>query len=569
MHSEVKSVDPENSSDIYSALVFSFFLLKKFVIIRLCEMSGIEENFEEIEIPSDCESHDDIENSEDESSIIENVVLEESFEFSDDTVRDDMNGDVDEDDDTPLSVRNERMDGIWEKKRKRSFNPPFTEETGPKNFSDDIQNPGEVFLCLFSEQIIQLIVEQTNLYIKHKGMVSEATTSEEIMKFLGLNILMGMKRLPSYRDYWSTNLQMNDPYISSVMPVKRFSFLLSNLHLNDTSKEPKRNEPGYDKLYKVAPFLDIVSETYKHFYNPTKNQAIDESMIKFKGRSSMKQYMPMKPIKRGYKVWVRADEYGYICEFQMYTGKIGNKTESLLGERVIKDLSQVLAHKNYRIYFDNYFTTVNLMASLLNDGILACGTVRKDRKDLPKIQEVEKNMSPGDSEFRTSYKGVQWLKWIDKKPVHFLSNFHDPSVISHVNRRQKDGSLREVTCPQMAKDYNSHMGCVDKADMLKSYYEISRKSKKWWHRIFWHFVDATLVNSFIIYRLLFPTENLSLKNFRLSVVDHLIGVPNRPKRGRPSIKYTLPHQKPKVCDTIRTSQVSHFPGVQTRRRCSQ
>jgi len=143
-------------------------------------------------------------------------------------------------------------------------------------------------------------------------------------------------------------------------------------------------------------------------------------MIKFKGRSSMKQYMPMKPIKRGYKIWERADDYGYICEFQIYTGKIQNKSENLLGERVLKDLSRDLVHKNYCIFFDNFFTTVELMSSLLTDGILACGTVRKDRKNLPKIQEPDKNMSPGDSEFRTSDSGVRWLKWIDKKPVHFV-----------------------------------------------------------------------------------------------------------------------------------------------------
>ena len=28
-------------------------------------------------------------------------------------------------------------------------------------------------------------------------------------------------------------------------------------------------------------------------------------------------------------------------------------------------------------------------------------------------------MSVGDSEFRSSYNGVSWLKWILKKPVHF------------------------------------------------------------------------------------------------------------------------------------------------------
>ena len=203
------------------------------------------------------------------------------------------------------------------------------------------------------------------------------------------------------------------------MSVKRFSFLLSHLYSNDTTEEPKRDEPGYDKLYKVAPFISILSETFQYFYDPSINQAIDESMIKFKGRSTIKQYMPMKPIKRGYKVWVRSDEYGYICEFQIYTGKIKNKTECMLGERVVKDLSRGLIHKHYRLCFDNFFTTVNLMTSLLADGILACGTIRKDRKGLPKTQKPEKNMSPGDSEFRTSYTGLRWLKWIDKSQYSF------------------------------------------------------------------------------------------------------------------------------------------------------
>ena len=152
--------------------------------------------------------------------------------------------------------------------------------------------------------------------------------------------MMGIKRLPSYRDYWSKNIQLNDPYISSVMSVKRFSFLLSHLHLNDTTKEPKRDDPEYDKLYKVALYLKTLSETYKIFYDPTRNQSIDESMIKFKGRCSIKQYLPMKPIKRGYKIWVRAADYGYVYKFQIYIGKIKNTSEHFLGERVIKDLSR-------------------------------------------------------------------------------------------------------------------------------------------------------------------------------------------------------------------------------------
>ena len=44
-------------------------------------------------------------------------------------------------------------------------------------------------------------------------------------------------------------------------------------------------------------------------------------MIKFKGRCNFKQYIPLKPINRDYKVWVRADENGYVCQFEIFTEK--------------------------------------------------------------------------------------------------------------------------------------------------------------------------------------------------------------------------------------------------------
>lgn len=90
---------------------------------------------------------------------------------------------------------------------------------------------------------------------------------------------------------------------------------------------PNRGDPNYeiyDKLYKVRPLLDSLSKTNKDSYNPTREQSVDESMIKFKRRSSLKQYIPDKPIKRGYKVWTLADAHGYVCQFQVYEGKKNN-----------------------------------------------------------------------------------------------------------------------------------------------------------------------------------------------------------------------------------------------------
>ena len=40
---------------------------------------------------------------------------------------------------------------------------------------------------------------------------------------------------------------------------------------------------------------------------------------------------------------------------------------------------------------------------------------------------------------------------------------------------------------------------VDLSNQLISYYELNRKTIKWWKRIFFHLLDIAIVNSSIIY----------------------------------------------------------------------
>ena len=83
-------------------------------------------------------------------------------------------------------------------------------------------------------------------------------------------------------------------------------------------------------------------------YQPHCENAIDEA---FQGRSALKQYMPAKPIKRGIKVWCRADSYnGYMCEVQVYTGRSGS-AEGGLGKRVVLELSRKLEGKKHHLLF--------------------------------------------------------------------------------------------------------------------------------------------------------------------------------------------------------------------------
>jgi len=143
-----------------------------------------------------------------------------------------------------------------------------------------------------------------------------------------------------------------------------------------------------------------------------------------------------------------------------------------------------------------------------------------------------KLLKKGDSEGRILTTGVAWIKWRDNRTIQFLSNFHNSLSISDWKRKNKDGSISIIKCPLAIKDNNSHMGHVDFADMLKSCYEINRKSKKWWHRVFFHFLDVTVVNSFILFKCNPKDLSIKLKDFRLALAAGLIGVPKVHSKGK-------------------------------------
>jgi hypothetical protein len=68
-----------------------------------------------------------------------------------------------------------------------------------------------------------------------------------------------------------------------------------------------------------------------------------------------------------------------------------------------------------------------------------------------------------------------------------------------------------------------NMNSVDHFVQLKSLYEINRKSKKWWHRIFFFFLDAVVVNAFFLHKQ-FADTPMKLKNFRHEVIAGFVAV---------------------------------------------
>lgn len=78
-----------------------------------------------------------------------------------------------------------------------------------------------------------------------------------------------------------------------------------------------------DKLSKVRPYLDMLRDNCLDFAIWEKESSIDECMIPYYGRHSLKQFTRGKPIRFGYKVWCHNFRLGYLINFEVYQGAKG------------------------------------------------------------------------------------------------------------------------------------------------------------------------------------------------------------------------------------------------------
>jgi mannosyltransferase OCH1-like enzyme len=66
------------------------------------------------------------------------------------------------------------------------------------------------------------------------------------------------------------------------------------------------------------------------------------------------------------------------------------------------------------------------------------------------------------------------------------------------NKRDKNGNPLLKTTTIL--DYVKNMGDVDMADQLMQYYNFSRRTVKWWVKLFFHFFNLVVTNAFILYK---------------------------------------------------------------------
>lgn len=507
----------------------------------------------------------------------------------------------DSEDSLPLSLlsalikkkKNKKMDILW-KEKSLQLNEDQLRFTGDTKLTASIcklETPYEFFNYFFSNDLIQQIVCQTNLYAVQKRPERPAVFTEiEIKQYIGIIIYMSIVHMPNTRSYWSEELRFAP--VADIMPINRFEKIRQYIHFNDNQTFIPRDQPGHDRLHKIRP---VVTHLNKKFQSIALEQhlSIDEQMCSTKVKHYMKQYMPMKPHKWGFKFFVLAGVSGFAYKFEIYTGQ--EKLERLDEEPDLGVTSSIVLrlarciprHKNYILYHDNYYTALRLMVHLAREGIYSLGTIRRNRLPNCKLptEASLKNAPRGACyEYVATVDGVDIssIIWKDNKYVTLISSFVGKNPISQVKRfDRKEKKNIEVDCPNIITEYNRHMGGVDLLDSLMGRNKISIKSRKWYMRLFYHLIDMILVNSWLLYKRAKIEQGevgkiLNQVEFRTQVAYHLCNLrSSQCKRGRPSSleidiaekrkRGPVKHVPPKE---VRTDQTSHWPIHQeTKMRC--
>ena len=367
------------------------------------------------------------------------------------------------------------------------------------------------------------------------------TSPQEMKKFVGLTFLMGLIEKPQICNYWSTDPLIATPSFAEAMPRDRFYNLLSFLHINDNEQAVPRGDPNFDPLYKVKPIYDVVSSRFRSVYRPTQHVCIDEAMVPWKGRLTFKQYIPSKPDRFGVKLYSLCEsESSYLLDFDVYTARDyvpnpqGDNIESSQGHsfQVVMGLMRRanLLNKGHILYLDNFYSSPYLFDHLAAEGTMSVGTVRLNRKEMPKALKIKLKR---DEAIYRQRDNLLAMKWVDKRDVAMLSTVHT-NTMAITEKTDRNGM--PIIKPSCVVQYNKYMGGVDTSDQLSKYYSFTRKTLKWWVKLFFHILNIAATNAYILYRKNYGgiRRALNQEDFRRELSRSLIESHTyaKPQRGR-------------------------------------
>ncbi|KAB0805128.1 hypothetical protein PPYR_02098 [Photinus pyralis] len=432
------------------------------------------------------------------------------------------------------------------------------------------KTPCELFETMFTDDVIDYITKETVRYASAvKNDTKFTLSSEDIKAFLGVLLFSGYHKLPSERHYWSEQEDLGVNIVKNCMSRNKYLKIKSYIHFNDNDQA---NVNKSDKGFKVRPLIIQMNEKFQQWGIFVKELSIDEMIVKYFGKRGLKQFIRGKPIRFGYKLWALCSSNGYCFQFDLYCGaetstNVARNGDLALGSRVVVNLLDCVEDaSSHCVYFDNLFTSRDLLLYLQQKGFRATGTLRENRLAKCPIKDSKSlgKESRGVFDYRFDSSGeILFLKWNDNKCVTIATN-HETIEPLHQAARwdRKNKEKKQIPQPRVLKQYNIHMGGVDQHDWNVGKYAVQIRAKKWYWALFTRMIDMAVVNSWIIYKMI-NKSSMPLLTFRRAIAVTYLKLGVKPALGRPIMSSAS-----KIFDDVRYDSKSHFMGTRDKqRRC--
>lgn len=379
-------------------------------------------------------------------------------------------------------------------------------------------NIEEFWSCIFSESMLNELLLRTNdkirsvqeNYVERLKYRVQETDVVELKACLGLLYLSGAFKSghEDVKSMFATNGTGRDIF-RSTMSLERFLFLIACFRFDNSQDRTERQKQ--DPLAAISFMFNELVKNSQLCFTPGTDVCIDEMLVGFRGRCRFKMYLPSKPVKYGLKIMILADvKTHYFYNGYVYSGKDSdgaNLDENFKKfdkpTQAVLRLAEPLFTSNRNITGDNWFSSVPLVEKLLEYGLTYVGTLKKNKKEIPKEFLAKKSRSVSTTMYGFT-KHTTIISHVPKKnkAVILISSMHHS-----VNDTTDSGK------PEIIEFYNGTKGAVDSLDQKCATYSVSRRTRRWPMALFGAIMNIAAVNSYILYYSVISNENMDRCTF--------------------------------------------------------
>ncbi|CAD6221989.1 GSCOCG00011693001-RA-CDS [Cotesia congregata] len=392
------------------------------------------------------------------------------------------------------------------------------QSAGPSNVASKAKTTNDCFNLFVDCEILKLITHNTNLYIASirnrysRDRDCNDTNIADIQTLIGLLLLMNLlkSKNDNFAELWEQNgLGVNVFRLS--MTLNRFKFLLRSLRFGDENDENSKKKK--DCLSPISNLLNLFIANCKNNFIVGSDVTLYEQIVDHQNYCPSLTSPKQEFSRSGMKIFTLVDTcFNYVLNMKIFVKKQRREFSNGLNS-IENDVKLLMNGFKSNLLLMNNLTSFSLLKNLLKNNITAIGKLNGSEPEIPPEFLINSDKEEVAS-FYECQSNLLLTEFSDKenKNMIILSTLHTTQDNTY-NKK----SAREC-----------YINAVHATERLKKFFlenSISRRTRRFSTRIWFHLLDVASLNSYIVYSI---NNNLNIsrrdfiKQLGLSLVDEAI-----------------------------------------------